>query len=103
MLSERHRPQTFNDFVGQPVIGEIREACADPWLFEGCGERWLFESDGIAGCGKTSAAYVTARALGCSDLSVCQNLLQAASRRMDRRPVDPQPVRKILPPDVSVP
>ena len=63
MLSERYRPKTWDDFVGQPIIDEIREACADDWLFDGCGERWLFESDGIAGCGKTSAAYVTARAL----------------------------------------
>ena len=70
MLSERYRPQTWEDFVGQPIIDDIREACSDDWLFEGCGERWLFESDGIAGCGKTSAAYVTARALGCSDMSI---------------------------------
>ncbi len=70
MLSERHRPQTWADFVGQPIIDEIREACADPWLFDGCGERWLFESDGIAGCGKTSAAYVAARALGCGDFAI---------------------------------
>ena len=70
MLSERYRPQTWDDFVGQPITYEIREACGDSWLFEGCGERWLFESDGIAGCGKTSAAYVTARALGCSDFSI---------------------------------
>ena len=70
MLSERYRPKTWDDFVGQPVIDEIREACGDSWLFEGCGERWLFESDGIAGCGKTSAAYVAARALGCSDFAI---------------------------------
>ena len=70
MLSERYRPKTWDDFVGQPVIDEIREACIDPWLFDGCGERWLFESDGIAGCGKTSAAYVTARALGCDDFAI---------------------------------
>jgi len=70
MLSERFRPKTWDEFVGQPVIDEIREACGDSWLFEGCGERWLFESDGIAGCGKTSAAYVTARALGCSDFAI---------------------------------
>ena len=70
MLSERYRPQAWADFVGQPIIGDIREACSDPWLFDGCGERWLFESDGIAGCGKTSAAYVTAEALGCSDFAV---------------------------------
>ena len=69
MLSERYRPNEWADFVGQPIIDEIREACTDAWLFEGCGERWLFESDGIAGCGKTSAAYVTARALGCSDFA----------------------------------
>ncbi len=70
MLSERYRPQAWADFVGQPVIDEIVEACGDSWLFDGCGERWLFESDGIAGCGKTSAAYVTARALGCSDFAI---------------------------------
>ena len=69
MLSERYRPQTWGDFVGQPIIDDIREACGDPWLFDGGGERWLFESDRIAGCGKTSAAYVTARALGCSDFA----------------------------------
>ncbi len=70
MLSERYRPKTWDDFVGQPIIDDIREACSDSWLFDGCGERWLFESDGIAGCGKTSAAYVTARALGCDDFAI---------------------------------
>lgn len=70
MLSERYRPKEWSDFVGQPVIDEIRTACTDPWLFDGCGERWLFESDGIAGCGKTSAAFVTARALGCADFDI---------------------------------
>ena len=69
MLSERYRPKTWGDFVGQSIIDEIREACSDSWLFDGCGERWLFESDGVAGCGKTSAAYVTALELGCSDFS----------------------------------
>ncbi|GAF86894.1 unnamed protein product, partial [marine sediment metagenome] len=49
MLSERYRPQTWDDFVGQPIIDEIIEACGDSWLFDGCGERWLFESDSIAG------------------------------------------------------
>ncbi len=70
MLSERYRPKTWADFIGQPTIDEIRESCADSWLFDGCGERWLFESDGYAGCGKTSAAYVTARALGCADFDI---------------------------------
>jgi len=70
MLSERFRPKTWEDFAGQPIIDEIRDACGDSWLFDGCGERWLFESDGIAGCGKTSAAYITARALGCADFDV---------------------------------
>ncbi|MCZ6654481.1 MAG: hypothetical protein O7D91_15810, partial [Planctomycetota bacterium] len=70
MLSERYRPQTWADFIGQPIIAEIEQACADEWLFDGCGERWLFESDGIAGCGKTSAAYVAAKALGCSDFAI---------------------------------
>jgi replication-associated recombination protein RarA len=70
MLSERYRPKAWADFIGQPIIGDIREACGDSWNFDGCGERWLFESDGIAGCGKTSAAYVTARELGCSDFSI---------------------------------
>lgn len=70
MLSERYRPKTWDDFIGQSVIDEIREACNDSWLFDGCGERWLFESDGIAGCGKTSAAYVTAHVLGCDDFAI---------------------------------
>lgn len=70
MLSERYRPQCWGDFVGQPVIDEIRAACGDSWLFNECGERWLFESDGIAGCGKTSAAFVSARALGCADYDI---------------------------------
>jgi replication-associated recombination protein RarA len=69
MLSERCRPKQWADFIGQPIIGEIETACSDPWLFDGCGERWLSESDAIAGCGKTSAAYMTARALGCSDFA----------------------------------
>ncbi len=70
MLSERYRPRAWTEFVGQPIIDDIREACRDPWLFDGCGERWLFESDGIAGCGKTSAAYVTAMELGCNDFAI---------------------------------
>ncbi len=70
MLSERYRPTTWGDFIGQPIIAEIAEACSDDWLFDGCGERWLLESDGIAGCGKTSAAYVAARTLGCSDFAI---------------------------------
>jgi len=70
MLSERYRPKTWDGFVGQPAIDEIREACGDSWLFEGCGERWLFESDGLAGCGKTSSAYVTAHALDVLDFDI---------------------------------
>ena len=70
MLSERYRPNAWGDFIGQPVIDEIETACGDSWLFDGCGERWLFESDGIAGCGKTSAAYVTAHAVGCGDFAI---------------------------------
>ncbi len=89
MLSERYRPQTWDDFIGQPIIDDIRDACGDSWLFDGCGERWLFESDGIAGCGKTSAAYVTARALGCDDFAVERIDSRAASvadlRELDSR------------------
>ncbi len=70
MLSERYRPKTWEAFIGQPIIDEIRKACNDDWLFDGCGERWLYESDGIAGCGKTSAAYVTAKHMGCDDFSI---------------------------------
>jgi len=86
MLSERYRPKSWADFVGQPVIDEIKAACADEWLFDGCGERWLFESDGIAGCGKTSAAYVTARALGCDEFSI---------ERIDSRMVSIQDLRQL--------
>ena len=64
MLSDKYRPNDWTDFVGQPVIDEIATACSEPDLFEYGGERWLFESDGIAGCGKSSAAYVTADSLG---------------------------------------
>jgi len=89
MLSERYRPKTWDGFVGQPVIDEIREACGDSWLFDGCGERWLFESDSIAGCGKTSAAYVTARALGCDDFSIeridSRSVLVADFRELEGR------------------
>lgn len=70
MLAESYRPRGWADFVGQPTIEDIVEATSDPWLFESCGERWLFESDGIAGCGKTSAAYVAARALGVADFDI---------------------------------
>ena len=89
MLSERYRPRTWDGFAGQPIIDEIREACGDSWLFDGCGERWLFESDGIAGCGKTSAAYVTARALGCDDFSIeridSRSVLVADFRALESR------------------
>ncbi len=87
MLSERYRPKTWDDFIGQPVIDEIRQACSDPWLFDGCGERWLFESDGIAGCGKTSAAYVAARELGCLDYDV-HKLDSRATTVADLRELD---------------
>ena len=70
MLSERYRPKSWADFVGQPIIGDIAQACSDPWLFDGGGERWLFESDGLSGCGKTSAAYVAAGVLGCADITI---------------------------------
>ena len=69
MLSEKYRPTKWDDFIGQPVIEDIKAACGDSWLFESGGERWLFESENIAGCGKTSAAYVAAQALGCSDFA----------------------------------
>ena len=86
MLSERYRPRSWSDFVGQPVIDEIRDACADPWLFDGCGERWLFESDGLAGCGKTSAAHVAAQALGCSAF---------ATEQLDSRTITVPDLRRV--------
>ena len=86
MLSERYRPKAWPDFVGQPIIAEIEQACGDEWLFDGCGERWLFESDGIAGCGKTSAAHVAARALGCSDFAI---------ERIDSRACTVQDLREL--------
>ncbi len=70
MLSEKYRPRAWGDFVGQPVIDEIAAACHEPELFEYGGERWLFESDGVAGCGKTSAAYVAAAELGIDPFNV---------------------------------
>ncbi len=89
MLSERYRPTTWNDFVGQPIIDDICQACGDSWLFDGCGERWLFESDTYAGCGKTSAAYVAARELGCSDFATeridSRSLLVADLRELSSR------------------
>ena len=86
-MSERYRPRTWSDFIGQPIIDDIREACGDDWLFDGCGERWLFESDGIAGCGKTSAAYVAARELGCLDFDV-HKLDSRATTVADLRELD---------------
>ncbi len=70
MLSEKYRPKAWGDFVGQPVIDEIAAACREPELFQYGGERWLFSSDGIAGCGKTSAAYVAAEALDIDSFNV---------------------------------
>lgn len=48
MLSNRYRPTTWAQFIGQAAIREIIDACDDDWLFDGGGERWLFESDDIA-------------------------------------------------------
>ena len=31
MLSERYRPETWDDFIGQPVIDEIVEAGSEAW------------------------------------------------------------------------
>ena len=70
MLSDKYRPETWDQFVGQPVIDEMAAACDEPDLFAYGGERWLFESDGIAGCGKTSAAYVVASVLGVDPFNV---------------------------------
>lgn len=89
MLSERYRPQTLADFIGQPIIDAIRQACTDSWLFDEGGERWLFESDGIAGCGKTSAAFATARALGVVDWDIeridSRSCTVADFRELERR------------------
>ena len=52
------------------MIDEIAATCSEPELFEYGGERWLFESNGIAGCGKTSAAYVVADSLGIDRFNV---------------------------------
>ena len=70
MLSDKYKPITWDDFIGQPVIPEIVAACEESDLFEYGGERWLFESDGIAGCGKTTAAYVAPTALGIDSFNV---------------------------------
>ncbi len=89
MLSELYRPAAWCDLIGQPVISEIESACGDRWNFAGGGERWLFESDGISGCGKTSAAHVAAAALGCDRWDVEKLDSRAATiadlRELERR------------------
>ena len=65
MLSEKHRPREWADFIGQDeTIGLLQAHLDSPDFAAYGGERILLESDGIAGCGKTSAAFVIANHLG---------------------------------------
>ena len=48
MLSERYRPKTWADFIAQPIIAEIEQACGDDWLFDGGGERGLVTQGSVA-------------------------------------------------------
>ena len=59
-LSEKYRPMTLRDVVGQPEVAKLRAFARRPFAM--C---WLFE--GPPGVGKTSSAYALAGDLGCTD------------------------------------
>ncbi len=71
MLSEKHRPTTWDQFIGQDAAIELLRTHLDsPDFGKYGGERILIESDGIAGCGKTSAAFAMATHLGIDTYNV---------------------------------
>ena len=64
MLSEKHRPTTWGQFIGQDAAIELLQAHLDsPDFGKYGGERILIESAGIAGIGKTSSAFAIANHL----------------------------------------
>lgn len=71
MLSEKYRPTTWDQFIGEDeVIGLLQEHLNGPDFGQYGGERILIESDGIAGCGKTSAAFAIANHLAIDSYNV---------------------------------
>jgi len=59
-FSERFRPGTLSEVVGQPVTALLERFVTRP-------KEQAFACEGPPGCGKTSAAYALAHDLGCSD------------------------------------
>ena len=59
-LTEKYRPNTLDDVVGQPPVMLLKRLVADPYPCS-----LLLE--GPPGCGKTAAAYAMANDLGCAD------------------------------------
>jgi len=60
-LSEKYRPKSLNEVIGQPPTLMLRKFAANP--YPSC---WLLES-AAPGVGKTATAYALAHDIGCED------------------------------------
>lgn len=77
--SERYRPQSISDIVGQPCLRVLREFVKQPYA-----SAWLFQGP-APGIGKTSAALALAHDLGCGeDESGGLHIVNAADLVIDK-------------------
>jgi len=71
-LSEKFRPRTWADFVGQAeAVRRARFVMSRPDFGRESGDAWWI-GGGPSGCGKTSLALLVARDLGCNEFTAPQ-------------------------------
>ncbi len=78
VIARRYRPQTFDELVGQPHVGQVMRRAIET---NRVGHAYLFT--GARGVGKTSAARIFAKALNCvngptaipcNDCDICRSV-----------------------------